>query len=139
MFLKIFSSLFLLFTGLFICGCRYVDGPDFSLIPPEKRIEREWIIDLVFDLSTNTDITSDYKDYTVTYYKDGTFQLKLNDTLSSDGEWKFTNNKTVIDVSNLTSYKPDPFPSNFDQEIYKLTTHELKTHYQELNITWRAL
>lgn len=96
--LKIFLLVIIISTS---CS-RYEDGPDFSLRSREVRLCKTWKVESVVDLRTNTDMTSNYADWTETFQEDGTYYNIIAGN-RNDGKWEFKGKNEIIILQGTLS------------------------------------
>lgn len=123
--------LFLTLAASFVLtGCKYDDGPNFSLRTKKARLVGEWQLDEVE--IDGTDYTSEFNRWEIEFKKDNKYNLSAeiinayygNITINDDGEWDFSNDKLELEVKSDDGEQTD-------YEIKRLTNKELWFEYTE--------
>lgn len=114
------TSLALILTGLLLStmACsKYEENPMLSLRTKKARLDGNWSLVLVKD--KNVDVTHTYPDdYGYDFDKNGTFKKRNNET-ETMGEWEFSDDKTLLRLTETNSPTPDVF------KLIKLTNRHL--------------
>ncbi len=149
--MKILKQSILLFTSIIfitVAACKkYPDGPLISFHSKEKRVVGEWLVDYYsingYDSTSYLQAKPYYGKYSLHAPRGDNspaFDLVSNNgTYCTFGNWRFTNNKKNLFVSqqdgcnsSISEFNANPFvASNVTWEIRRLTEKDLwfKTTY----------
>lgn len=103
-FTKAGSGITLLIAVVFLplAGCKkYSNGPGFSLVSRQERVENTWIVATATE--NGEDVSSSYDQYTITLTSDGDaalvadyYYFGVHYAVTTDGTWSFENNEENI-------------------------------------------